>query len=112
MKRSEILEVMRQIKLLLERHRVKFWAKEFNYLEEDLKNAYASGSNNRKREGLEQILKIFGGMGSFSDLYINEAAGHEISPDEQTSVNQELDKLKSQLYLLVQEERTELNTGE
>ncbi len=111
MKEIQILEVMEQIKVLLNRHGVRFWAKELGYLQEDLKNAYNSDSDNRKREGLEQILRIYGGMGSFSDIFINQFAGDDILPNEMTPVNKKLRELRSQLYLLVEEERTASHDG-
>jgi hypothetical protein len=51
-------------------------------------------------EGLDHLLKAFGGMGSFSDLVILPSNGHTIAESEVDSVNSALDAYRTKIYEL------------
>lgn len=108
----EIRNLIIEIRSLLERYGEKQWAQEFASLLESLDTAYATGSDNRKQEALDQIRRNFGGMGSFNDFRLSRTAGHRVPAAEQASANRELDRLSTQLYLLIQAEKERLSRSE
>lgn len=110
MEQSEIRDLLERIRALLERYGEKQWSKEIAYLEESFDRAYATTSDDRKREALDQISRLFGGMGSFVDFRFSRAGGHNVPPAEQPSANRELDQMTSQLYQSVLEERQKLGS--
>jgi hypothetical protein len=54
----------------------------------------------RNFRGVQHLLNAFGGMGSFSDLLIHPANGHELQEDEVVPVNKRLNALCGELYEL------------
>jgi hypothetical protein len=54
----------------------------------------------RNFRGVQHLLNAFGGIGSFSDLLIHPANGHELQEDEVVPVNKRLNALCGELYEL------------
>jgi len=48
--------------------------------------------------GLDRLLQAYGGMGSFNDVVLTHLNGHQIDPNEEPSVNERLDALRSSMY--------------
>jgi hypothetical protein len=53
---------------------------------------------------LEQIQRLYGGMGSFNDLFVTDRAGHHIEPGNIDRVNTRLQQLQQDLFLAVTSE--------
>lgn len=101
MHESEILQLLEQIEIMLEEHQVPSWPHFLAQLKEQFSQAVASRDPSAKRQALEDILGIFGGMGSFNDISIDFRAGHRIKPEQVSTVNRELDDLTDRLYAFV-----------
>ncbi len=100
----EIRELLSEIKKILERHKVIFWSSHFAELESWFDAAYQSDDIHEKHLALDAIKQVYGGMGSFGDVYINAIAGDSISPEEESYVNKNLRFLRSALYEAVTDE--------
>lgn len=103
-----IRKKMEKIRSILERHKVRFWPNLLAERERQLLEAYSSGYRWAKLEALEEIEMLYGGMGSFNDLVISREAGDDIEIKDTPNVNEELNKLRSQLYQMIQEEKARL----
>ncbi len=108
MKELEIQKLLSQFSSTLGKYHVKFWPDYLSKLEEQLTRAYASGEDQEKREALTRIKGIYGGMGSFTDIFITNLAGHTIATEDESAVNEEFQHLRTQLYLLLKEELASL----
>jgi len=108
MREQEIQHLLNQIRSLLERYRVKFWADYFAELEEYFKTAYMSGQSMAKRGAINRLEELYGGMGSFNDLTISRLGGDAISREEGPMATEALDCLREQLYQMIQEEKAAL----
>ena len=90
-----LLRALQEVVELLKAHNERRWA--FR-LEGDLE---------RLREGdtgaLEHLLSAYGGMGSFSDLYLCEQNGHTISIGETSPINDHLRALASRIWQLARD---------
>ena len=75
---------------LLEKHNVRNWAE---WLKKDIARIQRSDIY-----GVEHLLSLFGGMGSFNDVYICEENGYSINDDEILIVNERLSELRSEIY--------------
>ena len=53
-------------------------------------------------DAASSLLAEFGGMGSFTDLWIDPRNGHHITQDRVQPVNRRLEKLRSEIYRLTQ----------
>jgi hypothetical protein len=87
--RDPLLSLLREVVDLMKAHNERRWV--FR-LEGDLE---------RLREGdtgaIEHLLSVYGGMGSFNDLYLCEQNGHKISLGETAPVNERLRGLASRI---------------
>jgi hypothetical protein len=54
---------------------------------------------------IDGLLGTYGGMGSFNDLYLCAQNGHQLEVTETTSVNQNLSRLRSEMWELATEVR-------
>lgn len=61
--------------------------------------------------GLDHLLQAFGGMGSFNDLALMRANGHQIDPAHEGEVNDRLIKLRSDIWTEANALRQALNRG-
>ena len=104
----EIRELLSEIRKILEQHKVKFWSSYFVELESRFNAAYESGNVHDKQKALDTIKQVYGGMGSFGDVYINAVAGHSISVEEESNVNKKLRGLRSTLYKAIMDELMKL----
>ncbi len=48
--------------------------------------------------GRDHFLSLFGGMGSFSDIFLSPENGAQITPQQVAPVNRELHRLQSEAY--------------
>ena len=110
---TEIEEILKQIRTFLDKYGEKGWANQFVWLEEDWVAAQSPNSTNgRKLVALQRIREIIGGMGSFNDVRIDHCAGHLVKPEEVQNVNVELRRLRTKLYLLVENEIIRLTSND
>lgn len=92
MSTHSLLQVLSETIVLLEKYDVPHWAQWFR---KDTQTFSAS-----PRDTVEHILKAFGGMGSFNDLYICSENGHSVSKAEEPAANRELQRLRDEIYKL------------
>lgn len=107
MRQKELERLLSQIRSLLERYQVKFWAAHFAELERRFKMVYRSGNDRAKREILEQLDDLYGGMGSFNDLTIS-SLNDAVSAEDEILATDNLNRLRRQLYRMLQEEKASL----
>lgn len=105
MNEQMILMTLKEIRQILERHRVQFWSDFVAEQERRLSDAYSKGQRWAIREALREIEVSYGGMGSFNDFIICKESGHDIETEEGWAINEELNNLRSQLYQMIQKER-------
>jgi len=103
-----ILAKLEEIRNILERHKVQFWPDFLAERARQLQAAYSSGHKRAKQEALEELEMLYGGMGSFNDLVISREGGHDIASRDVPKINAKLNKLRSRLYQVIQEEKTRL----
>ena len=103
-----ILAKLEEIRSILERHKVQFWPDFLAERARQLQAAYSLGHKRAKQEALEELEMLYGGMGSFNDLVISREGGHDITIRNAPGVNDKLNKLRSQLYQMIQKEKTRL----
>jgi hypothetical protein len=103
----EIVQLLGQMRALLEQHRVWSWTTHFAALETDFEEAITSGEDWKKQEVLYELDDLFGGMGSFNDLVITSQSDPLLSRQELVKANDELNKLRRQLYRALREAQQE-----
>lgn len=59
-------------------------------------------------DAFDQLLGAFGGMGSFNDLLILPANGHDVRPDEEKTINEQLWDLRELIWTSATSLRSEL----
>ena len=69
-------------------------------LQQGLSKVEAFGAN-----GLDSILGLFGGMGSFNDLVLHPMNGNDIADHEVGAANERLGELRDQIHAPAQELR-------
>jgi hypothetical protein len=94
----EILQLLGQIRALLERYEVGSWITHLADLETRFQEAIISGEDWKKQEVLDELDGLYGGMGSFNDLVIPHQPSVVISRQELVVANDELSKLRRQLH--------------
>lgn len=109
MEHSNINAIVDSVIAILERYTVKDWLTILLEKKKYLNIAFTSGNNEEIISQLNEFLELYGGMGSFTDLFITNKAGHNISNEETSKVNLEFGKLRTQLYLALQEEKSRIN---
>jgi hypothetical protein len=95
---ERLLELLEGITSLLELHEVRDWSARLADLAARLHKAGISGEEWKKREVLDELKGLFGGMGSFSDLVIGERNAPVAARRELTVINDELNSLRRRLY--------------
>lgn len=103
-----ILAKLEEIRNILERHKERFWSDFLAERIQQLHWAYSSGHRGAMQGALEELEWLYGGMGSFNDLVICKERGHAITIEDAPGINEELNKLRSQLYQMIQEEKARL----
>lgn len=91
---------------MLDRYRDTYWLQHIKNLESQYLTFFLNGNEHQKDSYLEELQKLFGGMGSFNDFVIDVLNGHQISSrhDAITATN-ELNVLRSKLYIVIQKEK-------
>lgn len=90
---ERVVPLLLEIRELVEACGQARWAGLFAHLAED---AAAAGTESEGREVLQRIGQLFGGMGSFNDLVLQDRQG--VRPEQQR-----LDALRTALYEAVSE---------
>jgi Domain of unknown function (DUF6966) len=103
-KESEILQLLSRLRSILVQYEIKFWPEHLFELEGQVRTAYRSGTLEDRAAAIKRIRRIFGGMGSFNDLFIATPPGRAVDPNEQSAANKEFQSLRTQLYLVIVEE--------
>jgi hypothetical protein len=94
-----LANALRDVVDLLERHRERQWT----FIIEGLVSRLTEDDPG----AIDGILALYGGMGSFNDLYICQQNGHTIDDREVQSVNQRLREVAGRIWRL----STELKAG-
>lgn len=89
--RSVLLAALRDCARLLTRAQEGFWS-------EKIDRMAVTDAEQVNSEIVSDILSWFGGMGSFNDLLISQANGHQILPDDEDRANGDLETLRNQIY--------------
>lgn len=96
---SRILQLLEEINNILRKHNVQQWLGVLTDIANNWKKAEDSGSSKRVLDMADEILSLYGGMGSLTDLYISDRAGDDIAPRDIHAVNSRLQALRHALYL-------------
>jgi hypothetical protein len=89
---QRLVEYLDETIQLLQTYEIGDWAQ---WLERDRSRISA-----RDYYGLVHLLSAFGGMGSFSDVWICAANGHKIAEEQERQVNTRLQELRGEIYRL------------
>ena len=84
MDERDLAEALKETLVLLDSVGETFWASKIRVV-------LQSGD-------LDEILSWYGGMGSFNDLLIATANGHQVSREQEPANNAQLRKLQTQIY--------------
>jgi hypothetical protein len=106
---SNVINILEQIQSVLEQCSSKKWTTIIKTHAERLKAATDSNSVKWIKDELEAVKELYGGMGSFSDVYITPEAGYNIKHEDVSSVNNMFKGLQSQLYDETESELRRLN---
>ena len=98
---QEIQEVLGRIRALMEQHQVGFWTEFFCDVEQRFQTACTMEDEPTQRQLKTLLMDIYGGMGSFGDVFITHLAGDAIAPEDVSPTNRELRELRSRLYELL-----------
>jgi hypothetical protein len=96
---SRILQLLEEINNILRKHNVRRWLGILPAITDNLRQAEESGNSHQILEIMDEILSLYGGMGSFTDLFINDQAGHDTAPKDISKVNSRLQALQEALFL-------------
>lgn len=88
--RDDLLRTLDDLLVLLRTHGETTWA---DWLDRD-RRLIADGHP----DAVAHLLAAYGGMGSFSDLALHRANGHEIDDDKARAVNDRLRTLRSAVH--------------
>jgi hypothetical protein len=96
---EKLIRLLEDATELLRSHGVNGWA---DWLSRDVEYL-------KKRDfyGIKHLLSAFGGMGSFNDVIICPENEHNILESDVERVNQRLDELQNEIYLLAKQIKKE-----
>jgi hypothetical protein len=100
-KTKKLILVLEETIDILKKHGESHWT---SWLEKD-KNRIVQADYS----GVEHLLSLFGGIGSFNDLLICKENGHSIEDKQVSSVNDRLKTLTNEIYELAESIRKEAN---
>jgi hypothetical protein len=92
---EQLISILTQIEHLLVAHGEQRWRA---WISRDI-----AAIKNQDAQGIVHLLAAYGGMGSFSDLYLSAANGHQVGESEVISINDKLSTLRSRAYSLAKE---------
>jgi hypothetical protein len=101
---QRLVECLDETIRLLQTYGIVDWAQ---WLERDRRRI-----SHRDYYGLVHLLSAFGGMGSFSDVWICAANGHKIAEEQESPVNRRLQELQGEIYRLAERMKREADRGE
>lgn len=104
MRQLKIQALLEEICSLLEKYRIAPWVTILKTKKEQFVSARESGDAQKLRAALKAILSIYGGMGSFGDIYVSDKAGFPIAADDVLPVNTKFQDLRTRLYVEVTDE--------
>jgi hypothetical protein len=93
-----ILSILDEILSVLNEYQINDWSRIIEEHKLELSKAMISGNDPRIQIELRDILGLYGGMGSFNDIYITDKPGCELPPDLLHAVNHHLQQLQSDLF--------------
>jgi len=93
------LHMLKLLHELLRKHGEGHWTALLGSAAARLRDAHAARSPDQVVDAMQHILRLFGGMGSFSDLYLSARNGHRIKPEAVDLANARLASLRTQLFL-------------
>jgi hypothetical protein len=95
---AKALDILREIRALLDRYRAEPWASRIRELEARADGALRQGPDWARQEAVDELRDLFGGMGSFDDAVISSLKGDAIAGSREAAVNAELSRLRDELY--------------
>jgi hypothetical protein len=95
---QRFLGLLEQIIALLELHEVRHWPARLADIAARFREAGATGEEWKRREALDELRGLYGGMGSFNDLVIGERGAPVTARLELAAINDELNALRRRLY--------------
>jgi hypothetical protein len=98
MREREIIQQLTECAKLLRRFQIHGWTEEFERATSDMNRAYAADDLTFKLRTLTNLRNLYGGMGSFNDIFICIENNAIIKADQVTTVNAELQQMQSALY--------------
>ncbi len=91
-KTAELCALLRELLSLLESAGEVYW---LEWMEKSLRVI-----ERRDLAGVEKILEAYGGMGSFSDLFLSASNGSKIPDGSGQEINHRLESIRTKLYEL------------
>lgn len=108
---SQVLELLSELDKILKDCSASDWEDVVSTRYESLRKAAQAGNDGMLRRELQEIRGLYGGMGSFSDVYVSYQAGDNIDPGQVRSVNSRLQRLRTELFISVGREIERLGDG-
>jgi CRP-like cAMP-binding protein len=105
---AQVLGLLSEIASILEKHSVAHWEGIILARLESLRTASQTGNERHLAQELQEIRGLYGGMGSFSDVYVTDRAGDKIDAGQVRSVNSRLQRLRTELFISVGREMEQL----
>lgn len=88
---NSLIKNLIDCKILLESVGELFWSKK-------IKSILVDGCIIDNLYKIDEIISWYGGMGSFSDLIISKQNGFDIGGESEENINDELHRLRSDIY--------------
>lgn len=101
---KKIRTILEEIIGLMTKYHVEPWREILEAIAGQLERAMESERPKHAVEALESLKELYGGMGSFNDVFISPEAGHQIPHSKVNSVNAELQRLQTLLYQEIDQE--------
>jgi hypothetical protein len=98
-KTEKLISLLEDAIALLRFHGVNHWADWLSHDVEYLRDG--------DLYGIEHLLSAYGGMGSFTDVFICPENGHNIQKSDVERVNQRLNNLQHEIYQLAKQIKNE-----
>ncbi len=98
---ASIIDLLSEIRILLEKYQVTYWERYFEYLETEYRVAKQHNQDWKQNDLLDIMSSLFGGMGSFNDYAITSQHGDKITKREELKVNRRLNELRHQLAVAI-----------
>jgi hypothetical protein len=104
MAKPEVVDLLEKIERILAQYSVNDWLIRIQDCIQRLQVAISSNNTKSLLQELEYLKSFYGGMGSFSDIFITPEAGYKIEQHKVSPINRNFQKLQARLYDKLTEE--------